>query len=57
MLLSFFIPGVGQMYKGQPINGIVWLILVIAGYVAFVIPGLVLHVCCIAGAGMGDPYR
>src|SRR5262249_37172626 len=57
MVLSFLIPGLGQLYKGQLINGVVWFVAVVIGYLAFVIPGLVLHLCCIAGAGMGDPYR
>jgi len=51
------IPGAGQIYKGQPINGIVWFVLTVAGYIAFIIPGVVLHLCCIIGAAMGDPYR
>jgi hypothetical protein len=57
MVLSFLIPGLGQMYKGQAINGAVWFVAVVVGYLAFVIPGLVLHLCCIVGAGTGDPYR
>lgn len=56
-LLSFIIPGLGQLYKGQPINGFVWFVIVIIGYVAFIVPGIVLHLCCIAGAAMGNPYR
>lgn len=52
-LLSFVIPGLGQFYKGQPINGLVWFVIVLGGYVAFIIPGLVLHACCILGAAMG----
>jgi TM2 domain-containing membrane protein YozV len=56
-LLSFLIPGLGQMYKGQPINGIVWFIFVIFGYALFVVPGLILHLICIIGAASGDPYR
>jgi len=49
-LLSFLIPGAGQIYKGQTVNGFVWLLCVAVGYVCFVIPGLVLHVCCMIGA-------
>lgn len=56
-LLSILIPGAGQIYKGQPINGLVWFILTIGGYIAFIVPGVVLHLCCILGAAMGDPYR
>ena len=40
-ILSFVIPGLGQLYKGQIINGVVWFVFVIIGYAAFIIPGLV----------------
>lgn len=56
-LLSFLLPGLGQLYKGQWINGIVWFVLTVAGYISFVVPGIVLHVLCIIGAMMGNPYR
>lgn len=49
-VLSFLIPGLGQIYKGQVFNGLVWFVLVIVGYVCFVVPGLLLHLFCIIGA-------
>lgn len=55
--LSLLLPGLGQMYKGQPFNGILWLVLVFVGYMAMVVPGLVLHLCCVVGAMTGDPYK
>jgi predicted RNA-binding Zn-ribbon protein involved in translation (DUF1610 family) len=55
--LSFLIPGLGQLYKGQIINGIVWFVVVAIGYVAFIVPGLILHFCCVIGAATGNPYR
>lgn len=55
ILLSVFFPGVGQMYKGQVFNGAVWLVIVALGYVFFIVPGLILHLCCIVGASLGDP--
>lgn len=57
MLLSLVIPGLGQFYKGQPVNAIAWFLFVVAGYITFIVPGLVLHLCCILGAGFGNPYR
>lgn len=57
VLLSLIVPGLGQLYKGQAINGIVWFCVVILGYAMLLVPGLILHLCCIAGAGMGDPRR
>lgn len=56
-VLSFFIPGLGQIYKGQIFNGIAWLISVPIGYFFFVVPGLILHLFCIIGATMGDPTQ
>lgn len=56
-ILSFIIPGLGQLYKRQPINGVVWFLAVGVGYVLFIIPGLILHICCVIGAAMGDPYK
>lgn len=56
-VLSLVIPGAGQMYKGQVWNGIVWLIFVVIGYAAFVVPGLFLHLFCIIVAASGDPCK
>ena len=49
-VLSFVIPGLGQVYKGQIFDGIVWLFLVAFGYVFFIVPGLLLHIVCVVGA-------
>ena len=48
-LLSFFIPGLGQIYKGQLLNGICWFFFVILGY-GLIVPGIILHICCVVGA-------
>ncbi|MGB8854336.1 MAG: DUF4339 domain-containing protein [Pirellulales bacterium] len=55
-VLSFFVPGLGQLYKGQIINGIIWFLFVSMGYVALVLPGLVLHFFCVLGALSGNPW-
>lgn len=61
MLLSFFWPGLGQIYKGQPINGLIWMFMVFVIYVIsiplFCLPGILLHLLCILGAGLGNPYK
>jgi TM2 domain-containing membrane protein YozV len=56
-LLSFLIPGVGQLYKGRVGSGLVWFFAVIVGYMMLILPGLILHVICIVAAASGDPYR
>jgi TM2 domain-containing membrane protein YozV len=55
-VLSFFVPGLGQLYKGQILNGIVWFFFVLLGYAALVLPGLLLHLFCIIGAASGNPW-
>lgn len=49
-LLSFFMPGLGQMCNGQIGAGVLWMLFTCLGYVCFVIPGIVLHVLCIINA-------
>jgi hypothetical protein len=55
-LLSSACPGLGQFYKGQPLNGIVWLFLVFYAYITVGAPGIFLHVCCVLGALSGNPW-
>jgi hypothetical protein len=55
-VLSFFVPGLGQLYKGQILNGIVWFFFVCMGYVALILPGLVLHFFCVLGALSVNPW-
>jgi len=55
-VLSFLVPGLGQLYKGQVMNGIVWFFLVGVGYLALVLPELLLHFFCIVGAASGNPW-
>lgn len=55
-LLSFVIPGAGQIYKGSIGIGLLWLISVIAGYMLMIFPGVILHIICIYKAYSGNPY-
>lgn len=55
-VLSFFVPGLGQLYKGKILNGIVWFFFVCMGYLALFLPGLVLHFFCVLGALSGNPW-
>jgi RNA polymerase subunit RPABC4/transcription elongation factor Spt4 len=50
-ILSFIVPGLGQMYRGHVFNGICLLICTIIGYFFFVIPGLVIHLLVVIEAG------
>jgi TM2 domain-containing membrane protein YozV len=57
ILLSLIVPGLGQAYKGQIINGLVWFVLTIIGYIAFIIPGMLLHLLCLIGASRGNETK
>lgn len=57
-VLSLFIPGAGQMYRGNVGSGLLWLAAVVIGYFMFIVPGLFLHLICIVHAASGgDPPR
>ncbi len=56
-VLSFFIPGLGQLYRGGIGRGILWVIGVVIGYFFFVVPGIIAHLICIADAYSGDPTK
>jgi TM2 domain-containing membrane protein YozV len=56
-LLSFLIPGAGQLYKGNVGGGILWFVAVAVGYILFVIPGIILHVICIVNAASSDKNK
>ncbi|MFH0900814.1 MAG: hypothetical protein V2A73_09320 [Pseudomonadota bacterium] len=48
--LSFFLPGVGQIYSGRVPQGIGWMLATGLGYLFFLVPGLILHICCVVNA-------
>jgi TM2 domain-containing membrane protein YozV len=49
-LLSALVPGAGQLYAGRPLAALGWFVVVSLGYVMLVVPGIILHVLCIASA-------
>ena len=53
--LSLVIPGAGQLYTGNALSAILWFVFVAAGY-TLVLPGIFLHLFCIAAAA-GAAYR
>ena len=48
--LSFLLPGWGQMRRGKMFQGLIWLVVVIAAYFLMVVPGVILHLICMAEA-------
>ena len=56
-VLSFFFPGVGQIYRGKILRGLLWMAAVAVGYFFLFVPGLILHLFCIINAYAGNPYK
>lgn len=52
-LLSFLIPGVGQVFNQRLVPGIIWFCVVGIGYWLFIIPGAILQAICILCAFRG----
>lgn len=55
--LSLVFPGLGQLYKGQIFNGLLWAAAVVAGYIFLIFPGACLHLICVLGAMSGNTHR
>ena len=49
-VLSMVVPGAGQLYAGRPLSAIAWFALVTMGYMLLIVPGVLLHILCIASA-------
>ncbi len=49
-VLSVFVPGLGQIYKGDIAIGIVIFIVTAIGYVVFILPGLLIHIYAVSTA-------
>ncbi len=58
-VLTFFIPGLGQLYKGDIFVGIVIFVFTLIGYSLFFLPGIIIHCYAICTAysnpAPGDP--
>lgn len=53
-VLSFVVPGLGQIYKGWVGRGLLCLFLTLIGYFSLIIPGLILHVWAVVNAYRDD---
>ena len=51
-IMTFMLPGLGQLLKGQIMPGIFWALAVGFGYFAFTWPGLIIHIFCILDAAI-----
>jgi TM2 domain-containing membrane protein YozV len=51
MVLSFVWPGLGQIYRGNLGSGLLWMITIPVGYLCLIVPGVILHIVCVAMAG------
>jgi len=53
-VLSLFIPGVGQIYKGQLGKGFAFLVFTPVGYLMLILPGIILHLIAIGDAAQEE---
>lgn len=49
-VLSFLLPGLGQLYKSQLGRGFAFFFMAAIGYVLFILPGIVIHIFAIVDA-------
>jgi hypothetical protein len=56
-LVLSIVPGVGQIYRGKPLRGILWFFGVSFAYGAGPPLGLLIHLICAANAAFSDTMR
>lgn len=56
-LVLSIVPGVGQIYRGKPLRGILWFFGVSLAYGAGPPFGLLMHLICAANAAFSDTMR
>jgi hypothetical protein len=50
-LMSLVVPGAGQAYKGRPVAGGVWFVVIVGAYAWLGLPALLIHLMCVVTAG------
>lgn len=56
-VLSMFFPGLGHLYKGKILSGFIWFVVVVCGYMMLIVPGIILHLICIAASATGNTEK
>lgn len=58
-VLSVVVPGLGQVYSGRVLSGLVWFLATAFAYSAVLLPGFLVHILCVysAFARARDGYR
>lgn len=46
-LLNIICPGLGHIYQGRYVAGVLWFFFILFGYLMLIVPGFVLHVLCV----------
>ena len=57
ILLSFICPGLGHLYVGRPVQGVLFFVLTVVGYACFVVPGICLHLFTMWDANRASARR
>lgn len=53
-LLSFLIPGLGQLCRGNTGKGVGFFFAALLGYMLFIVPGLIIHICVVVDAATSE---
>jgi len=49
-LCAFICPGLGHLVVGKPFQALLWFVLIVTGYIMFIVPGIILHIISIVDA-------
>lgn len=56
-ICSFLIPGLGQLVQGRLFAAVLFLVLTIAGFMVFIVPGVLVWLAAVIEAAVWKPRR
>ena len=56
-LCAFLFPGLGHLVIAKPLQALLWFVVIVLGYCAFVVPGVLLHLMSVVDAARAEQRR
>ena len=56
-LCAFLFPGLGHLVLAKPLQALLWFVVIVLGYCALIVPGVLLHLVSVVDAARAEQRR
>ena len=56
-LCAFLFPGLGHLVLAKPLQALLWFVVIVLGYCALIVPGVLLHLVAVVDAARAEQRR